>query len=179
MENKIDRRGFLKGAGTVALAAAATTLLGGCTDETYSVSVVGLNKTAVLSDIRMTVRKVYAVWDMINKSYYVMPQVVIRNDGAMSISVEPVDGNFALVRDGVELTCDKAAQNTITESTTKVAPLMMPVTLNHGNQTSGFICGRGSTKLNGGPLSVIFYPNPNVTTTYLVCRIPEQDIEML
>mgnify|MGYP002273773120 CR=1 FL=1 len=78
---ELTRRGFLKSVGAATLAVAAVGLLGGCEGGEMVGNANGLNDTAELKGIKMTVRSLaYASYS--DGTFYLVPEVLINNGSA-------------------------------------------------------------------------------------------------
>lgn len=76
---ELTRRGFLKSVGAATLAVAAVGLLGGCEGGEMVGNANGLNDTAELKGIKMTVRSLaYASYS--DGTFYLVPEVLINSD---------------------------------------------------------------------------------------------------
>lgn len=166
MEN-ISRRNFMKGVGAMAVATAATGLLGGCSDGSLIADATGLDETANLKGVKMTVREVLYGTDMSTGTIYILPKVVIQNSGAGGIPVDPANGSFKVIVNGNQEMVLNA--NTMAELKT-----MSPITkdtLNRGMSRSGYLCSKGTNIGTPKYVYVVFYPNPADSKTALRCKI--------
>lgn len=85
---ELTRRGFLKSVGAATLAVAAVGLLGGCEGGEMVGNANGLNDTAELKGIKMTVRSLaYASYS--DGTFYLVPEVLINNGSAAGIPLNP------------------------------------------------------------------------------------------
>lgn len=98
---ELTRRGFLKSVGAATLAVAAVGLLGGCEGGEMVGNANGLNDTAELKGIKMTVRSLaYASYS--DGTFYLVPEVLINNGSAAGIPLNPTGGSFKLRVNGSE-----------------------------------------------------------------------------
>lgn len=174
MEN-ISRRNFMKGVGTVALAAAATGLLGGCSDGSVVVTADGLNNDAEYKGIKLTVREVLYAWDVKGGSFYVVPKVVVQNNSAAGIPVDPANGSFEILVNG----SSKLTVNSDTMAELKTLSGITTRTLSRGGTSVGYICGTGSKVATVNYAYITYYPNPADTKTCLRCKIPQNQWKLL
>lgn len=171
---KLTRRDFLKSAAVTALAVSMSGMLTSCDDGELVGAATGLNKTAELSNIRMTVRELGVVAETGSKTCYLVPKLVIRNEGALAVAVDPAKGSFKVVVDGkTDLTVDASTMKKVTDSS-KLTPVLSQ-SLKHGNQASGSICAMGKDLVDWKYADVIFYPSIDDKKTYLRCRIYKND----
>lgn len=174
MEN-ISRRSFMKGVGAMALATAASGLLGGCSDGSMYVDATGLNEVAEMKGVRMTVRKMsYTQYE--GGSYYFVPEVLISNSGATGVPVKPTGGSFEVWLNGssrLEITTESMARLDNGKEFIK----METRTLSRGQQEKGCLCAKGSSAASLNYVYVIFYPNPDDKLTALRCKIYAKDIK--
>lgn len=168
MEN-ISRRNFMKGVGAMALATAATGLLGGCGDNSLIVNVNGLNEVAEMKGVRMTVRKLsYTAYS--DGTYYFVPEVLVSNSGATGVPVKPTGGSFEVWLNGssrLEITSESMARLDNSKEFTK----MDTRTLSRGQQEKGCLCAKGTGVSSFDYVYVVFYPNPDDKLTALRCKI--------
>ena len=88
---ELTRRGFLKSVGAATLAVAAVGLLGGCEGGEMVGNANGLNDTAELKGIKMTVRSLaYASYS--DGTFYLVPEVLINNGSALQAAGEWLEG---------------------------------------------------------------------------------------
>lgn len=92
---ELTRRGFLKSVGAATLAVAAVGLLGGCEGGEMVGNANGLNDTAELKGIKMTVRSL-AFANYSDGTFYLVPEVLIKNGSAAGIPLNPTGGSFKL-----------------------------------------------------------------------------------
>ncbi len=172
MEN-ISRRNFMKGVGAVALATAATGLLGGCSDGSLVVDANGLNDTAEMKGVKMTVRKLYyAAYG--DGTYYFVPEVLVSNSGATAVPVDPTGGSFAIYLNGsTKLDISKTTMARL-DNSVEMSP-MESRTLSRSQQEKGCLCAKGTGVSGFNYIWVIFYPNPDDTKTALRCKIPYKE----
>ena len=172
MEN-ISRRNFMKGVGAMALATAATGLLGGCGDSSLIVNVSGLNEVAELKGVKMTVRKLsYGAYA--DGTYYFVPEVLVSNSGATGVPVKPTEGSFEIWLNGsnrLTINAETMARLDNSKDLTK----MSTRTLSRGQQEKGCLCAKGEGVSSFDYVYVIFYPNPDDKLTALRCRISSKD----
>ena len=160
----------MKGVGAMATAAAATGLLGGCgaTGDVYD-DANGLNSVAQLKGIKMTVRSLsYANYS--DGTYYIAPEVLIKNDSAAGVPLNPTGGSFEVYINGtnkLDITADSMARLKKSNSMNAIEAR----TLSRGQQEKGYICAKGSNATKFNYVYVIFYPNANDKHTYLRCKI--------
>ena len=165
MEN-ISRRNFMKGVGAVALATAATGLLSGCGDSMVIEDASGLNDTANMNGIKMTVREVLYGTDLSSGTVYVIPKVVIQNSTAAGIPVDPT-GSFRIIVNGT----DEMVLNESTMAEMKTLSAVSNKTLSRGMSETGYLCSKATNVGTPKYVYVMFYPNPADTKTALRCKI--------
>lgn len=176
MEN-ISRRNFMKGVGAVALVTAATGLLSGCGDDGLIVDANGLNDTAELKGVKMTVRRLsYAAYN--DGTYYFVPEVLINNNSAAGIPLKPAGGSFELWLNGstkLNISDETMARLDSSKDFTR----MDSRTLSRGQYEKGSLCGKGTGVSSFNYLYVIFYPNPEDQKTALRCKISAKEAKVL
>ncbi len=176
MEN-ISRRNFMKGVGALAVATAATGLLGGCGDGSLIADATGLNDTAELKGVKMTVRKLsYASYS--DGTYYFVPEVLVSNNGATAVPLDPAGGSFDIYLNGsskLNISKDTMARLDNSMDVTK----MDTRTLSRGQQEKGCICAKGTGVSTFNYIYVVFYPNPADTKTILRCKILAKEAKMM
>ena len=161
---ELTRRGFLKSVGAATLAVAAVGLLGGCEGGEMVGNANGLNDTAELKGIKMTVRSLaYA-------SY---------SDGsAAGIPLNPTGGSFKLRVNGSEELDINSDTMAILDKNSKLNALETR-TLNRGQYAKGHLCGKGSGVSKFNYVQVLFYPNPQDAKTYLCCKIAAKEASLM
>ncbi len=172
MEN-ISRRNFMKGVGAVALATAATGLLSGCGDNSVIADASGLNDTANLKGVKMTVRKLCYATDS-DGNYYIIPEVLIRNETPASLPVDPTGGSFEVRLNGstlLNITDESMARLNNSSDMSKLGKQ----TLSRNQQDKGWICAKGNVSTQFNYVYIIYYPNPNDQKTALRCKIASKD----
>ncbi len=172
MEN-ISRRNFMKGVGAVALATAATGLLGGCGDGSMIADASGLDETANLKGLKMTIRKLCYTTDN-DGNYYILPQVLIRNETPFSVPVNPTGGSFEIRLNGT--TPLSITEETMTRLNNSMdMSKLSAADLSRNEQVKGWLCAKGNVSTQFNYVYVIFYPNANDTKTALRCKISSRD----
>lgn len=168
MEN-ISRRNFMKGVGALAVATAATGLLGGCSDGSLIVDATGLNNAAEMKGIKMTVRRLaYAAYG--DGTYYFVPEVLISNSGATGVPLDPENGSFEVWLNGkTKLNISKETMARLDSSTD--FNKMDTRTLSRNQQEKGCLCAKGTGVSSFNYVYVVFYPNPSDAKTALRCKI--------
>lgn len=147
---ELTRRGFLKSVGAATLAVAAVGLLGGCEGGEMVGNANGLNDTAELKGIKMTVRSLaYASYS--DGTFYLVPEVLINNGSAAGIPLNPTGGSFKLRVNGSEELDINSDTMAILNKNSKLNALDTR-TLNRGQYAKGHLCGKGSgvSKFNYG-----------------------------
>lgn len=178
MEQKITRRVFLKGAAMGALAVSASALLSGCGgDAPLTASATGLNDFAEVQGVRMTIRKMSYIEDE-NGTFYLMPDVLIKNNSSANIPLYPEQGSFLLrVNGSTNLTLNKNTM-ALLKNYEGMNALRSLTLSNGGRQESGFLCGMDTegkvSKIDYA--EVFFYPNPKDTRSYLCCRVNKKEL---
>ena len=105
MELKFSRRVFLKSAAAAALAVSAAGLTA-CGSGDLVANAKGLNDTAELREIKMTVRSLSYGYAS-DGTFYLVPEVLINNGSAAGIPIDPANGSFKLrVNGSKDLTMD-------------------------------------------------------------------------
>lgn len=170
---EMTRRNFIKSVGAASLAVAVAGLLGGCSEKDVVADARGLDDTANLEGIKMTVRSLSYGYDG-SGTLYVVPEVLLNNGTAAGVPVSPEGGSFRLLVNGsqeLNINQDTMAFLKRNKSWNSVESR----TLNRGQYEKGHLCG----SLQNGPdfnyVQVIFYPNPYDTKTYLRCRIDKSE----
>lgn len=170
---ELTRRGFLKSVGAATLAVAAVGLLGGCEGGEMVGNANGLNDTAELKGIKMTVRSLaYASYS--DGTFYLVPEVLINNGSAAGIPLNPTGGSFKLRVNGSEELDINSDTMAILDKNSKLNALDTR-TLNRGQYAKGHLCGKGSGALKFDYVQVLFYPNPQDAKTYLCCKIAAKE----
>lgn len=172
MEN-ISRRNFMKGVGAVALATAATGLLSGCGDNGLIVDANGLNDTANLKGVKMTVRKLCYATDSA-ENYYIIPEILIRNETPTSLPVYPTGGSFEVRLNGstlLNITDESMARLNNSSDMSKLEKQ----SLARNQQDKGWICAKGNVSTRFDYVHIIYYPNPDDKKTALRCKISSRD----
>lgn len=172
MEN-ISRRTFMKGVGAVALATAATGLLSGCGDDGLIVDANGLNDTANLKGVKMTVRKLCYATDS-DGNYYIIPEVLIRNETPAKLLLDPAGGSFDVRLNGttpLNITEESMARLNNSNDMSKLEKQ----TLKRDQQDKGWICAKGNVSTQFNYVYIIYYPNPDDQKTALRCKISSRD----
>lgn len=172
MEN-ISRRNFMKGVGAVALATAATGLLSGCGDGGLIVDANGLNDTANLKGVKMTVRKLCYATDS-DGNYYIIPEVLIRNETPAKLLLDPAGGSFEVRLNGttpLNITEESMARLNNSNDMSKLEKQ----TLKRDQQDKGWICAKGNVSTQFNYVYIIYYPNPDDQKTALRCKIASRD----
>ena len=165
---ELTRRGFLKSVGAATLAVAAVGLLGGCEGGEMVGNANGLNDTAELKGIKMTVRSLaYASYS--DGTFYLVPEVLINNGSAAGIPLNPTGGSFKLRVNGSEELDINSDTMAILNKNSKLNALDTR-TLNRGQYAKGHLCGKGSGVSKFNYVQVLFYPNPQDAKTYLCCK---------
>ena len=155
---ELTRRGFLKSVGAATLAVAAVGLLGGCEGGELVGNANGLNDTAELKGIKMTVRSLaYASYS--DGTFYLVPEVLINNGSAAGIPLNPTGGSFKLRVNGSEELDINSDTMAILNKNSKLNALDTR-TLNRGQYAKGHLCGKGSGVSKFDYVQVLFYPNP-------------------
>ena len=174
---ELTRRGFLKSVGAATLAVAAVGLLGGCEGGEMVGNAIGLNDTAELKGIKMTVRSLaYASYS--DGTFYLVPEVLINNGSAAGIPLNPTGGSFKLRVTGskeLDINSDTMA---ILDKNSKLNALETR-TLNRGQYAKGHLCGKGSGVSKFDYVQVLFYPNPQDAKTYLCCKIAAKEASLM
>lgn len=165
---EMTRRNFIKTAAAAALAVSLSGLTA-CGSGELVATANGLNDTAELKGIKMTVRKL-AYANRSDGSYYIMPEVLINNGSAAGIPLNPTGGSFKLrINGSKDLTIDSG-----TMAVLKKGEEMSPIatrTLNRGQYEKGYLCGKGTGVTKFDYVQVLFFPNPQDSSTYLSCKI--------
>ncbi len=172
MEN-ISRRNFMKGVGAVALATAATGLLSGCGDGGLIVDANGLNDTANLKGVKMTVRKLCYATDS-DGNYYIIPEVLIRNETPAKLLLDPTGGSFEIRLNGstpLNITEESMARLNNSNDMSKLEKQ----TLKRDQQDKGWICAKGNVSTRFDYVYIIYYPNPDDQKTALRCKVASRD----
>ena len=174
---ELTRRGFLKSVGAATLAVAAVGLLGGCEGGEMVGNANGLNDTAELKGIKMTVRSLaYASYS--DGTFYLVPEVLINNNSAAGIPLKPAGGSFELWLNGstkLNISDETMARLDSSKDFTR----MDSRTLSRGQYEKGSLCGKGTGVSSFNYLYVIFYPNPEDQKTALRCKIYAKEAKVL
>lgn len=168
MEN-ISRRNFMKGVGALAVATAATGLLGGCSDGSLIADATGINNAAEIRGVKMTVRQVLYGNDMSSGTIYVIPKVVIQNNGAGPIPVDPANGSFKVIINGNQ----EMVLNANTMAELKTMSPITKATLKRDESRSGYLCSKATNVGTPKYVYIVYYPYPEDTKTALRCKILE------
>lgn len=177
IEDGTDPSWILKSVGAATLAVAAVGLLGGCEGGEMVGNANGLNDTAELKGIKMTVRSLaYASYS--DGTFYLVPEVLINNGSAAGIPLNPTGGSFKLRVNGskeLDINSDTMA---ILDKNAELNALDTR-TLNRGQYEKGHLCGKGSGVSKFDYVQVLFYPNPQDAKTYLCCKIAAKEASLM
>lgn len=170
MELKFSRRVFLKSAAAAALAVSAAGLTA-CGSGDLVANAKGLNDTAELRDIKMTVRSLS--YGDADGTFYLVPEVLINNGSAAGIPIDPANGSFKLrVNGSKDLTIDSESMAFLKKN--KSWNAMEKRTLNRGQQEKGHLCGTGKD-ISFDYVQILFFPNPQDNKTYLSCKVYKKE----
>lgn len=176
MEN-ISRRNFMKGVGALAVATAATGLLGGCSDGGLVANATGIGNDVELKGIKMTIRRL-AYGAYADGTYYFVPEILIRNNGAASVPLDPENGSFEIWLNGkTKLNISKETMARLDSSTDYHK--MDARKLSYGQQEKGCICAKGTGVSTFNYVYIVFYPNPEDQKTVMRCKILEKEAKVL
>lgn len=170
MELKFSRRVFLKSAAAAALAVSAAGLTA-CGSGDLVANAKGLNDTAELRDIKMTVRSLS--YGSSDGTFYLVPEVLINNGSAAGIPIDPANGSFKLrVNGSKDLTMDSESMAFLKKN--KSWNAMEKRTLNRGQYEKGHLCGTGKD-ISFDYVQILFFPNPQDNKTYLSCKVYKKE----
>lgn len=170
MELKFSRRVFLKSAAAAALAVSAAGLTA-CGSGDLVANAKGLNDTAELREIKMTVRSLS--YGSSGGTFYLVPEVLINNGSAAGIPIDPANGSFKLrVNGSKDLTIDSEAMAFLEKN--KSWNAMEKRTLNRGQYEKGHLCGTGKD-ISFDYVQILFFPNPQDQKTYLSCKVYKKE----
>ena len=163
MELKFSRRVFLKSAAAAALAVSAAGLTA-CGSGDLVANAKGLNDTAELREIKMTVRSLSYGYAS-DGTFYLVPEVLINNGSAAGIPIDPANGSFKLrVNGSKDLTIDSGTMAFLKKN--KSWNAMEKRTLN--------LCGTGKD-ISFDYVQILFFPNPQDNKTYLSCKVYKKE----
>lgn len=172
MELKFSRRVFLKSAAAAALAVSAAGLTA-CGSGDLVANAKGLNDTAELREIKMTVRSLSYGYDSDGGTFYLVPEVLINNGSAAGIPIDPANGSFKLrVNGSKDLTMDSGTMAFLKKN--KGWNAMEKRTLNRGQYEKGHLCGTGKD-ISFDYVQILFFPNPQDNKTYLSCKVYKKE----
>ena len=167
MELKFSRRVFLKSAAAAGLAVSAA-----CGSGDLVANAKGLNDTAELREIKMTVRSLSYGYAS-DGTFYLVPEVLINNGSAAGIPIDPANGSFKLrVNGSKDLTMDSGTMAFLKKN--KGWNAMEKRTLNRGQQEKGHLCGTGKD-ISFDYVQILFFPNPQDNKTYLSCKVYKKE----
>ncbi len=171
MELKFSRRVFLKSAAAAALAVSAAGLTA-CGSGDLVANANGLNDTAELREIKMTVRSLSYGYAS-DGTFYLVPEVLINNGTAAGIPIDPANGSFKLrVNGSKDLTMDSGTMAFLKKN--KSWNAMEKRTLNRGQYEKGHLCGTGKD-ISFDYVQILFFPNPQDNKTYLSCKVYKKE----
>ena len=175
MADKMTRRTFMKGAAVMA-AVSLSGMLAGCGESTdLYADASGVNNWADLQGIKMRVTSVgYISYN--DGSFYIVPKIEIRNDGVLSVQINPTKGSFKVLLDRkAELVPDSASMKAI-ENSKDLKPIATQ-NVARGSKASGCICVKGKSVSTFDRLQIIYYPMASDKTTYLRCTINANEVK--
>lgn len=174
----MTRRTFLKTAAAAVAVASLSGVLPGCAPVKEALA-IGIDSTADLAGIRVTVTQLGTVNDSVNHCFYIVPTLEVENYAAERAVVQPLDGSFDIfLPDGTALTLDESTMarlDAFPEEYTSLTAQDVP----RRKTAKGTLCARGTGVSQAAYIDVVYYPDLADKTIRMHCQINQNQYTQL